>query len=85
MITADRIDNKFIQPEGLANYVVALPSPLDPSFDAPVIGNDTATESEENEAEEADDFEGEKEDFEAGDQQEEREQNIFDILISNLL
>ena len=85
LITADRVDDKFIQPEGLANYVVALPSPLDPSFDAPVIGNDTATESEQNEAEEADDFEGEKEDFEVGDQQEEREQSIFDILISNLL
>ena len=85
LITAYRADDKFIQPEGLANYVVALPSPLDPSFDAPVIGNDTATESEQNEAEEADDFEGEKEDFEVGDQQEEREQSIFDILISNLL
>ena len=82
MITADRADDKFIQPEGLANYIAALPSPLDPSFDAPVIGNDTATESEQKEA---DDFEGEKEDFEVGDQQEEREQSIFDILISNLL
>ena len=67
LITADRVDNKFIQPEGLANYVVALPSPLDPSFDAPVIDNDTATESEQKEAEEADNFEGEKEDFEVGD------------------
>ena len=67
LITADRADDKFIQPEGLANYIAALPSPLDPSFDAPVIGNDTATESEQKEAEEADDFEGEKEDFEVGD------------------
>ena len=85
LITADGSDNKFIPLEGLVNYVVAPPSPLDPSSGVPVIANDAATESKENEAPETDDFEGEEEDFEVVDQQEEREQNIFDILISNLL
>ena len=77
LITADRPDDKFIQPEGLPNYVVAPPSPLDTSFGTPVMGNDVATESEENEAQEATDFEGEEEDFEVVDQQEEGERNIL--------
>ena len=50
-----------------------------------VMGNDAATEIEENEAQEADDFESEEENFEVVDQQEKGEQNIFDILISGLL
>ena len=83
--TADGSDDKVIWPEGLPNYVVAPPSPLDPSSGAPVTGCDVATESKENEAQEADNFEGEEEDFEVVDQQEEGEQNIFDSLISNLL
>ena len=49
------------------------------------MGNDAATEIEENEAQEADDFESEEENFEVVDQQEKGEQNIFDILISGLL
>ena len=53
MIPANGLDDKFIQPEGLPNYVVAPPSPLDPSSDAPVMGNDAAIESEENDSQEA--------------------------------
>ena len=49
------------------------------------MGNDVATETEENETQETDGFEGEEEDFEVVDQQEERYQNILDILISDLL
>ena len=64
---------------------MAPPSPLDLSSGATVMGNDAATESEENEAQEADDFESEEENFEVVDQQEKGEQNIFDILISGLL
>ena len=60
LITAN---DKFIQPEGLLNYDVAPQSPLDPSSVAPVTGNDVATESEENEAQETDDFEIEEEEF----------------------
>ena len=85
MITADGSDDKFIQPEGLPNYAVAPPSPLDPSSGAPVTGNDVATESEKNETKEADDFEREEEDFEVIQQQGEGERNIFGILISDLL
>ena len=85
LIPANGLDDKFIQPEGLPNYVVAPPSPLDPSSDAPVMGNDAVIESEENDSQEADNFEGEKEDFEVVDQQEEGEQNIFYIFISDLL
>ena len=77
MITADGSDDKFIQPEGLPNYVVAPPSPLDTSFGASVMGNDVARESEESETQEASDFEGEEEDFEVVDQQEEGEGNIL--------
>ena len=44
-----------------------------------------ATESEENKDQEADNFDREKEGIEVVDQQEEGEQNIFDILISDLL
>ena len=61
------------------------PSPLDLSSGAAVMGNDVATETEENETQETDGFEGEEKDFEVVDQQEERYQNIFDILISDLL
>ena len=64
---------------------MAPPSPLDLSSGATVMGNDAATEIEENEAQEADDFESEEENFEVVDQQEKGEQNIFDILISGLL
>ena len=78
-------DDKFIQPEGLTNFVVIPPSPLYMSSGAAVMGNDVATETEENETQETDGFEGEEEDFEVVDQQEERYQNIFDILISDLL
>ena len=60
LFTANGSDNKFIQPEGLPSYVVAPPSLLDPSSGASVMGNDAATEIEENEAEETADFEGEK-------------------------
>ena len=79
MITAN---DKFIQPEDLLNYDVAPLSPLDPSPVALVMGNDVATESEENEAQEADDFEREEEDFEVVDQQEEGEQNLFDSFLA---
>ena len=71
--------------KGLPYYVVAPPSPLDLSSGATVMGNDAATEIEENEAQEADDFESEEENLEVVDQQEKGEQNIFDILISGLL
>ena len=64
---------------------MAPPSPLDLSSGATVMGNDAATEIEENEAQEADDFESEEENCEVVDQQEKGEQNIFDILISGLL
>ena len=75
LITVDGSDDISIQP--------GLPmSPLDPSSGAPVMGNDAATESEENKAQEADDFE--REDFEVVDQQE-RERNTFDILTNDLL
>ena len=84
LITADGSDDKFIQPEGLPNYVEAPPSPLDRNSGAPVMCNDAATESEENKVQEANDFEGEEEDFKVVDQQEEGERNIFEILISNL-
>ena len=60
-------------------------STLDPSSGAPVTGNDAATESKENEAQEADDFKEEEEDFKVVDQQEEGERNISDILIRDLL
>lgn len=79
MITAN---DKFIQPEDLLNYDVAPPSPLDPSSVALVMGNDVATESEENEAQEANNFEREEEDFEVVDQQEEGEQNLFDSFLA---
>ena len=64
---------------------MAPPSPLDLSSGATVMGNDAATEIEENEAQEADDFESEEENCEVVDQQEKGEQHIFDILISGLL
>ena len=80
LITVDGSDDKFIQPEGLPNYVVAPLSRLYLSSDAPVMGNvmgnDAATGHEENEAQEADHFEGEEEDFKVVDQQEEGERSI---------
>ena len=85
LIIAYWLDDIFVQPEGLPNHTVAPPSPLDLSSGALVTGNDAATEKEENESQEADDFEGEKKDFEMVDQQEEEERNIFDILISALM
>ena len=63
LIISNGSDDKFIQPEGLLNYVVAPPSPLEPSSGAPVTGNDAATETEKNEAQEAGDVEGEEKDF----------------------
>ena len=42
-------DDKFIQPEGLPNFVMIPPSPLDLSSGPAVMGNDVATETEENE------------------------------------
>ena len=59
LITADGSDDKFIQPEGLPNYVVSPPSLLDLSSGAPVMGNDVTIECEENKVQEADHFEGE--------------------------
>ena len=46
------------------------------------MGNDVATESEENEAQEANNFEREEEDFDGVDQQEEGEQNLFDSFLA---
>ena len=45
LFTADRSDDKFIQPEGLPKYAVAPPSLLDSSSGAPVMRSDAATES----------------------------------------
>ena len=73
LITADGSDNELIQPEGL------------PSSGALVLGKDAATESEENKARGADNFEEEEKDFKMIDKLEEREQSIFDIFICNLL
>ena len=63
---------------------MAPPSPF-PSSCAPVMGNDTATESEEHEDQEADNFEGKEGGFRVVDRQEEGQRNIFNILISDLL
>ena len=45
LITADESHDKFIQPRGLPNNVLAPLSPLDPSSDAPVIGNGVTKET----------------------------------------
>ena len=44
LITADESHDKFIQPRDLPNNVLAPPSSLDPSSDAPVIGNSATKE-----------------------------------------
>ena len=49
------------------------------------MGNDTATESEEHEDQEGDNFEGKEEGFGVEERQEEGQRNIFNILISDLL